>query len=65
MRCLLSAKYSGTEVKLEDEDYLVVRENELLAVVAHGRPLLTTLVTPSVRSDQFTLAENARLHRVP
>jgi chaperonin GroES len=33
---VLFAKYAGTEVKLDDEEYLVLRENELLAVVANG-----------------------------
>ena len=33
---VLFAKYAGTEVKVDDEDYLVIRENELLAVVANG-----------------------------
>jgi chaperonin GroES len=33
---VLFAKYAGTEVKLEDDDYLVIRENELLAIVADG-----------------------------
>ena len=33
---ILFGKYSGTEVKLDDEEYLVLRENELLAVVANG-----------------------------
>jgi chaperonin GroES len=30
---VLFAKYAGTEVKLEGEDYLVVRESDLLAIV--------------------------------
>jgi chaperonin GroES len=33
---VLFAKYAGIVVKLEDEEYLVIRENELLAVVANG-----------------------------
>jgi chaperonin GroES len=33
---VLYAKYAGTEVKLDDDEYLVMRENELLAVVANG-----------------------------
>jgi chaperonin GroES len=33
---VLFAKYAGTEVKLEDNEYLVIRENELLAIVADG-----------------------------
>jgi chaperonin GroES len=33
---VLYAKYAGTEVKLEDDEYLVIRENELLAIVANG-----------------------------
>ena len=31
---VLFAKYSGTEVKLEGEDYLVLRESDILAVIA-------------------------------
>ena len=30
---VLFAKYAGTEVKLDGEDYLVIRESDLLAVV--------------------------------
>ncbi len=30
---VLFAKYAGTEVKLDGEDYLVMRESDLLAVV--------------------------------
>ena len=30
---VLFAKYAGTEVKLEGEDYLVIREGDLLAIV--------------------------------
>jgi chaperonin GroES len=30
---VLFAKYAGTEVKLEGEDYLVIRESDLLAIV--------------------------------
>jgi co-chaperonin GroES (HSP10) len=33
---VLLAMYAVTEVKLEDEEYLVIRENQLLAVVANG-----------------------------
>ena len=33
---VLFAKYAGTEVKLDGEDYLVIRESELLAVVTNG-----------------------------
>jgi chaperonin GroES len=33
---VLFAKYAGTEVKLEDDEYLVMREADLLAVVANG-----------------------------
>jgi chaperonin GroES len=32
---VLFAKYAGTEVKLEGEDYLVIRESDLLAIVMH------------------------------
>ena len=30
---VLFARYAGTEVKLEGEDYLVIRESDLLAIV--------------------------------
>jgi len=28
---VLFGKYSGTEIKVEDEDYLILREDEILA----------------------------------
>ena len=31
---ILYGKYSGSEIKLEDEDYVILREDEILAVVA-------------------------------
>ena len=34
---VLIAKYSGTEIKLDGEDYLIVREDEILGV-AEGVP---------------------------
>jgi chaperonin GroES len=33
---VLFAKYAGSEVKLEGEDYLVIRESDLLAIVMNG-----------------------------
>ena len=33
---VLFAKYAGSEVKLDSEDYLVIRENDLLAIVTNG-----------------------------
>ena len=33
---VLFAKYAGTEVKLEGDEYLVIRETDLLAVVTNG-----------------------------
>jgi chaperonin GroES len=33
---VLFARYGGTEVKLDDEDYLVIRESDLLAVITNG-----------------------------
>jgi chaperonin GroES len=34
---VLYAKYAGTEVKLDGEDYLVIRESDLLAIVMNGK----------------------------
>jgi chaperonin GroES len=31
---ILFGKYAGTEVKLEDEEYLILREDEVLGVIA-------------------------------
>jgi chaperonin GroES len=31
---VLYGKYSGTEVKLDDEDYLILRESDVLAVIS-------------------------------
>jgi chaperonin GroES len=33
---VLFAKYAGTEVKLDGQDYLVIRESDLLAVMNNG-----------------------------
>jgi chaperonin GroES len=30
---VLFGKYSGTEVKIEDEEYLIMREDEILGVI--------------------------------
>jgi chaperonin GroES len=30
---VLYGKYSGTEVKIEDEEYLILRESDILAVL--------------------------------
>lgn len=30
---VIYSKYAGTEVKLEDEEYIIVRQNDILAVV--------------------------------
>lgn len=34
---VLFAKYAGTEVKLEGEEYLVIRESDLLAIITNGK----------------------------
>ena len=33
---VLFAKYGGSEVKLDNKDYLVIRESDLLAIVTNG-----------------------------
>ena len=30
---VITSKYSGTEIKLEDEEYVVVRQNDILCIV--------------------------------
>ena len=39
---VLIGKYSGTEIKLDGEEYVIVREDEILGV-AEGVPELTTV----------------------
>jgi chaperonin GroES len=34
---VIYGKYSGTEVSVSDEDYLILREADVLAVVANGK----------------------------
>jgi len=34
---ILFGKYSGTEVKLDDEDYLIMREDEVLGVLQDAK----------------------------
>ena len=30
---VITSKYSGTEVKVEEEDYIIVKQNDILAVI--------------------------------
>lgn len=32
---ILTGKYSGSEIKIDDKDFVILREDEILAVVAH------------------------------
>ena len=32
---ILIGKYSGTEIKIDEEEFLIVREDEVLAVIEH------------------------------
>ena len=34
---VIYGKYSGTEISVSDEDYLILREADVLAVVANGK----------------------------
>jgi chaperonin GroES len=34
---VLFAKYAGTEIKIDDEDYVIMREEEILAVLTKGK----------------------------
>ena len=34
---ILFGKYSGTEIKIDDEDYLILREEEVLGVIESAR----------------------------
>ena len=34
---VLFGKYSGTEIKLEDEDYLILREDEILGIISAAK----------------------------
>jgi chaperonin GroES len=34
---ILVGKYSGSDIKVDDEDYVILREDEILAVVARQR----------------------------
>ena len=34
---VLFGKYAGTEIKLDDEEYIIMREEEILAVLTRGK----------------------------
>jgi len=34
---VLFGKYAGTEIKIDDQDYVIMREEELLAIVESGK----------------------------
>ena len=42
---ILFGKYSGQEIKLDGDDYLIVREDEVLGVVEGGPPIDTKSLT--------------------
>ena len=35
---ILFGKYSGTEVRVDDNEYLILREEDVLAIVNHQKP---------------------------
>ena len=34
---ILFGKYSGSEIKIDDTDYVILREDEILAVIGNGK----------------------------
>ena len=34
---ILFGKYSGTEIKIDDEEYLIIREDEVLGIIEAGK----------------------------
>jgi chaperonin GroES len=34
---ILFGKYAGSEIKLDNEEYLIIREDEVLGVIEHAR----------------------------
>ena len=34
---ILMGKYSGSEIKIDDNDYVILREDEILAVIGNGQ----------------------------
>ena len=46
---VIYSKYSGTEVKVEEEDYIIVKQNDILAVIEYSEKLYPG---PRVRSAQ-------------
>ena len=34
---ILMGKYSGSEIKIDDTDYVILREDEILAVIGNGK----------------------------
>ena len=33
---ILFGKYSGTEIKLQDQEYLILREDEIVGILTHA-----------------------------
>ena len=34
---ILFGKYSGNDIKIDDEEYLIVKEDEILAKIGHAK----------------------------
>lgn len=54
---VLVGKYAGTEIKIGDEDYLVVREDELLGLVTNGRHWNKPSLSRSPEDDTTSRSE--------
>lgn len=44
---VIYSKYAGTEVKLDEEEYIIVKQNDILAVIDNWEPLKTDVTTGS------------------
>src|SRR4030095_7732109 len=59
---ILFGKYSGSEVKINDKEYLIMREDDVLAILEYGRRTATHAKAAQVRRGRPGGAAQGRQH---
>ena len=55
---VIYSKYAGTEVELDDEEYIIVKQNDILAVIRYSGRISYTDKNQIFRSEQNFIFKN-------
>ena len=57
---VLTSKYSGTVVKVDGEEYIIVRQNDILAIVEYARKSLQAGIDKLANTVKITMGPKGR-----